>query len=47
MPRSELPVEVEIFDRIADSIGKGAKIGSNSGTSAIPMVLTVPSDSTT
>ncbi|HET6328204.1 MAG TPA: glycoside hydrolase family 2 TIM barrel-domain containing protein [Planctomycetaceae bacterium] len=43
----ELPVEVEIFDRIADSNGNGAKIGSNSGTSAIPMVLTVPSDSTT
>ncbi len=43
----ELPVEVDIYNGIDDSNGNRTKIGSNSGTSTIPMVLTVPSDLTT
>jgi beta-galactosidase/beta-glucuronidase len=42
-----LPVEVDIFDRLDDSNGKPTKIASASGTSLLPLVLTVPSDLTT
>jgi beta-galactosidase/beta-glucuronidase len=42
-----LPIEVDIFDRPPESNGKPAKIASAAGTSAIPLVLTVPSDLTT
>jgi beta-galactosidase/beta-glucuronidase len=42
-----LPIEVDIFDRPPESNGKPEKIASAAGTSAIPLVLTVPSDLTT
>jgi beta-galactosidase/beta-glucuronidase len=42
-----LPIEVDIFDRPPESNGTPAKIASGAGTSAIPLVLTVPSDLTT
>jgi beta-galactosidase/beta-glucuronidase len=42
-----LPIEVDIFDRPPESDGTPAKIASAAGTSAIPLVLTVPSDLTT
>jgi hypothetical protein len=43
---AELPIEVDIFDRIPDSTCPPTKIASSSGTTAIPLVLTVPSDLT-
>ncbi|HEV7999541.1 MAG TPA: glycoside hydrolase family 2 TIM barrel-domain containing protein [Planctomycetaceae bacterium] len=42
-----LPIEVDIFDRLDDSNVKPTKIASASGTSLLPLVLTVPSDLTT
>ncbi len=44
---TELPLDVEIFDRLADPGVTPNKLASASGTSAIPLVLTVPSDATT
>ena len=45
-PAVELPLDVEIFDQPFDSNVPPTKIASASGTSAIPLVLTVPSDLT-
>jgi beta-galactosidase/beta-glucuronidase len=44
---SELPIDVDIFDRLGDPGGTPTKLASASGTSATPLVLTVPSDATT
>ncbi len=44
---SELPIDVEIFDRLGDPGVTPTKLASASGTSATPLVLTVPSDATT
>ncbi len=43
---AELPIEVEVFDRLTDAGGKRNKIVSDSGTSGMPLVITVPSDFT-
>jgi hypothetical protein len=43
---TELPIEVDIYDRLDDSNGARVKIASTSGRSTIPLVLTVPSDLT-
>jgi hypothetical protein len=44
---TDLPLEVEIFDRLPEPNVQPAKIASASGTTGIPLVLTVPTDSTT
>jgi Glycosyl hydrolases family 2, sugar binding domain/Glycosyl hydrolases family 2, TIM barrel domain len=43
----DLPIEVEIFDRLPEPNVTPAKIASISGTAGIPLVVTVPSELTT
>jgi Glycosyl hydrolases family 2, sugar binding domain/Glycosyl hydrolases family 2, TIM barrel domain/Glycosyl hydrolases family 2 len=43
---AELPIDVEIFDRPPYTDSQPTRIASASGTSTIPLVLTVPSDNT-
>jgi beta-galactosidase/beta-glucuronidase len=44
---TDLPIELNLFDRPVDSPGNRAKIASASGRSGTPLVITVPTDFTT